>query len=45
MPKNVGNIFSPDFEGQKRVYTSIYRLFDLTLSDCLEPSHFWTETR
>ncbi|WP_161783174.1 hypothetical protein [Shewanella sp. ECSMB14101] len=21
----------PDFEGQKRVYTDIYRLFDLTL--------------
>ena len=23
----------PDFEGQKRVYTDIYRLFDLTLRE------------
>ncbi len=30
MPKNVGNIFSHDFEGQKHVYTGLLTLFDLT---------------
>ncbi|WP_175427321.1 hypothetical protein [Shewanella colwelliana] len=30
MPKNVGNIFGHDFEGQNRAYTGLLTLFDLT---------------
>ena len=31
MPKNVGNIFGHDFEGQNRAYTGSFYLFDLTV--------------